>query len=304
MTPAVRLGQPRPLALLAAALILAASQGCVSPPIRDLPRAPDAEQVHVLDGEYLPFRVSPRNRYAIVMNGRRFSPPESRPFAISSAEDVLAGVALEDPWVRGDMDQLTTLLLSKGYDVYRLDFGQVTPRAMIGLLERLTYVSNDETRMFLAYSGEGDSTGIRTRSLLVGQNQHVIPPEVTVTPKRLFAALAPIRGRKALLINACEAGIFADEAPSWAEFSGVVIASCPKGYATTPHEPTGTTAIFAAFLELYADEPARELNLARAEIDRAGGLWTNLAHRWQNFWGGGLPLSYDPVVFISGDFWL
>ena len=68
--------------------------------------------------------------------------------------------------------------------------------------------------------------------------------------------------------------------------------------------PLAVIAIFAAFLELYADDPRQELNLATTRIDRAGGLWTNLAHKWKSFWGkGGLPVSYEPAIFVSGDFW-
>lgn len=294
---------PRP-ALLFAGLLLLVAPGCVSPPFGALERKPGTELIQVLDSEYLPFRVSPTNRYAIVMNGQRFSPPIGRPFSISTAEDVLAGKPIEDPWVAGDVDQMTKLLLSKGYDVYRLDYGRVTPRALKKLLERVGYVANDKTRLFVTYSGEGDSTGLRTRAMTVRENEHIVPPKVTITPKDLFGALAPVDGRKAVLINACEAGIFADEAPSWASFRGVVIAACAKGFATTPHEPSGTTAIFAAFLDLYADDPHRELNLATTKIDRAGGLWTNLAHKWSSFWGkGGLPVSYEPAIFVSGDFW-
>lgn len=296
----------RPLASLCfGALLLVAAPGCVvSPPLGDLPRAADAQETEVLDADYLPFRRSPRNRYALVMNGRVFQPPANGS-GVNDADDLLQGEPIEDPWVRGDVDQLTRLLLSKGYDVYRIDFGRVTPDTMRALLERIVGVSDAETHLLLAYSGEGDATGLRTRTMRLGPSGHLVPPSVTVTPSDLFAALEPIQGRKAILLNACEAGVFAEEAARWASFEGVVIAACARGYATTPHEPSGTTAIFAAFLEIYADDPERVENLASVEIDRAGGLWTNLAHHWQSLWrAGGKPISYEPVIFASGDFWL
>lgn len=298
----------RPRRLLASLtlglLLLAAAPGCaVAPPLGDLPRASDAEELDVVDADYLPFRRSPRNRYALVMNGRVFQPP-SDGSGVNDAEDLLHGEPIDDPWVRGDMDQLSRLLLSKGYDVYRVDFGRVTPDTMRALLERVVAVSDAETQLLVAYSGEGDSTGLRTRTMRLGPSGHLVPPKVTLTPADLFAALAPVQGRKAVLLNACEAGIFAEEAARQEGFEGVVIAACARGFATTPHEPSGTTAIFAAFLELYADDPARVENLASVEIDRAGGLWTNLAHHWQSLWRlGGKPISYEPVIFASGDFW-
>jgi hypothetical protein len=296
----------RSLAPLALGLLLLAAQGCaVSPPLaHDLPRAGDAEEIEVVDQDYLPFRRSPQNRYALIASGRVFQPP-SDGSGVQDADDLLKGEAIEDPWVKGDMDQLARLLLSKGYDVYRFDFGRVTPDVLRGLLERIVYVSDEETQVLVAYSGEGDSTGLRTRSMRLGASGHLVPQGTTITPADLFAALEPIHGRKAVLLNACEAGIFAEEAAKWGRFDGVVIAACARGFATTPHEPSGTTAIVAAFLEIYSDDPARVHNLATVEIDRAGGLWTNLAHHWQSLWRGGgkKPISYEPVIFASGDFW-
>jgi hypothetical protein len=281
------------------------AQGCaVSPPIGELSRAQDAEEIEVIDADYLPFRRAPTNRYALLLSGRVFEPP-SDGSGVADAEDLLKGDPIDDPWVRGDMDQLSRLLLAKGYDVYRLDCGKVTPEAMRALLGRLTTVSDDATQVLIAYSGEGDSTGLRTRSMRLGGSGHLVPQGTTITPADLFGALEGVRGRKAILLNACEAGIFAEEAARSARFEGVVIAACARGFATTPHEPSGTTAIFAAFLELYADEPERVRNLAAVEIDRAGGLWTNLAHHWQRLWMPGTkPISYEPVIFASGDYWL
>jgi hypothetical protein len=285
-------------------LLLLAAPGCVSPPIGDLPSAPDAQLVEILDADYMPFRVSPANRYAVVMSGAQYVPPEDANALVwlAKPDDILGCPKVEDPWVRGDSDQLTTLLLSKGYDVYTLDFGQVTPDSVRNLLDRLSYVANDDTQLFVAYSGEGDSEGLRTRSLRIDSGL-LIPPAVTLTPKDLFGILAAVRGRKAVLINACESGVFAEEAALWGEFQGVVVTACKRGFATTPHEPTGTTAIFAVFLELYSDDATQRQNLATVRFERAGGLWTNLAHQWQGMWGDGLPISYEPAIFVSGDFW-
>ncbi len=278
--------------------------GCVSPPIGDLPRHAQSQVVSITDLDYMPFRAAPTNRYAVVMNGQVFTPPASGSAETSSPDGLQAADRLEDPWIAGDMEQLTRLLLNKGYDVYRLDFGEVTPAALEELLARIAQAADERTRLFVAYSGEGDDTGLRTRTLRIPTGQHIVPPDVTIRPADLFEMLAPIRGDKALLLNACEAGVFADAAPSAPEFRGVVIAACGRGFATTPHEPAGTTAIYAAFLELYGREPERELNLATVEIERAGGLWTNLAHHWNELWSpAGLPISYEPAVYVSGDFW-
>lgn len=289
----------------AAALLALAAQGCVvSPPIAAIAAAPGVEVFQVVTPDYNPLRVSPNDRYAILMNGQRFLPAGDG-LPVWSADDLLRGPREEDPWVDGDMEQATRLLLAKGYDVYRIDFGQVTPDVLLGLLDQLSYVCTPDTELFLAYSGEGDSKGLRTRTLTIERGTNLVVPGTTITPPDLFGALSALKGRKAVLINACESGIFAEAARGHPDQVDVVIAACPVGTATTPHEPSGTTAIFAAFLELYEDDPAAVLNLAEVEIDEAGGFWTNLAHHWQHFWtfGGSKPLSYEPVIAVNGDFW-
>jgi hypothetical protein len=138
---------------------------------------------------------------------------------------------------------------------------------------------------------------------MIDDTRRLVPPDATIDPKGLIAKLGTIKGGHALLLNACESGVFADAAQRDGAFKGVVIAACAVGFATTPHEPTGTSAIYAAFLGLYHDEPAEVKNLATVKIDKAGGTWTNLRHEWSDFWGGGgLPISYHPVVFANADF--
>jgi hypothetical protein len=201
------------------------------------------------------------------------------------------------------VDQITRLLVSKGYDVYRADMGEVTPVDVEKLIENIGMVSDAGTHTFFAYSGEGDQKGLRTRSMIVMEGRHLVPPDATISPDALIAKLATIKGAKALLVNACESGVFAEAARKNPDFEGVVIAACAPGYATTPHEPTGTSAIYAAFLRLYSEDTKTVRNLGTVRIEKAGGTWTNLAHKWSDFWsGGGLPISYDPVVYSNGDF--
>src|SRR5690606_478662 len=121
------------------ALLLGA--GCVSPPLGELPRHAETQLVSVTDLDYVPFRAAPTNRYALVMNGQVFTPPAVGALT-SSAADVGQAERLVDPWIAGDMEQLTRLLLSKGYDVYRLDYGEVTPDALDELLARIAQVAD------------------------------------------------------------------------------------------------------------------------------------------------------------------
>lgn len=287
-------------ALLSLALL--ALSGCSATRPIDLPLPKDARVVELL-GDYTAFHKSPTNRYAVVLHGQEFAEPKGA-YQISTTEDVRReGTPVPDPFVESDVDQLTRLLVSKGYDVYRADMGDVTPAEVEKLIESIGMLSDSETRTFFAYSGEGDRKGLRTRTMVIGEGRRIVPPDATITPEGLIAKLATVKGTKALLINACESGIFAEAARKDPDFHGVVIAACAPGYATTPHEPTGTSAIYAAFLGLYADDPKAVKNLGTVHLENAGGTWTNFRHKWTDFWsGGGLPISYDPVVFQNGDF--
>lgn len=289
----------------ALAAISIAAAGCGSTPPLELPMPKDARVVDVrLGGDYVPFTRSPLNRYAVILRGQDFQPPPGRPYRIATADDLRReGTPVRDSFVANDVDQLTRLLVLKGYDVYRFDMGEALPRDVEKVLERIALVSDDATQTFFAYSGEGDAKGLRTRTLVIAPGRRIVPPDATITPDALVAKLSDIRGPKAVLLNACESGVFADAARRHADWRGVVVAACPEGYATTPYEPTGTSAICAAFLQLYEGSPATVKNLATERIERAGGTWTNLRHKWVDFWGGvGKPISYEPVIYASADF--
>jgi hypothetical protein len=281
------------------ALVLLALAGCsAAPPLP--PLAADAPVVDVI-GDVV-FQRSPRDRYAVLLRGQGFRAPEHA-FRIGTAEDVRReGVKVRDRFVEGDLDQLTRLLAKKGYTVYRADMGETGPASVAKLLERIAAVSDGATQVFFAYSGEGDEHGLRTRTLEVGGHTFV-PPDATIVPGALLAKLAAIQGTQALLLNACQSGVFTEAARGEAAFHGVVIAACARGYATTPHEPTGTSAIYAAFLSLYRDDPGAVRNLGAVRLERAGDSWTNFRHQVSDFFGGGgLPISYEPVLYSNADF--
>src|SRR5579871_4875390 len=119
-----------------AALSLLLLEGCASGPPLDLPLPKDARVVELL-GDYVAFQRSPQNRYAVVLKGQEFSPPD-HPFRIGTSDDVRReGVPIVDPYVTNDVDQVVRLLVSKGYDVYRADMGEVSPADVDALLERI-----------------------------------------------------------------------------------------------------------------------------------------------------------------------
>ena len=281
-----------------------ASSGCATAPL-DVRVPRDARVVELL-GDYTTIGRSPRNRYAVLIRGQEFRADPDRPFRISTNEDVKReGHPVPDPYIAGDQDQLTRLLASKGYDVYRADMGELDAKDVRRLLEKIAILSDGDTQVFVSYSGEGDAKGLRTRTLEIGPGRHLVAPNATLAPDELVGLCSSVRGSTAVLLNACESGVFAEAARKNPDFRGVLIAACGVGFATTPHEPAGTSAIVASFLDLYRDDPGKVTNLSSVRLERAGGRFTNIAHHWSDFWGGaGLPISYLPVVYASADFLL
>src|SRR5262249_7750411 len=122
------------LALTVCATALA---GCSATRPIDLPMPKDARVVELM-GDYTSFHKSPTNRYALVLRGQVFNAPKDRPFRISTTEDVKReGTPVPDPFIDSDVDQLTRLLVSKGYDVYRADMGEVTPADVEKVIENV-----------------------------------------------------------------------------------------------------------------------------------------------------------------------
>jgi len=255
-------------------LLLIFLSGCANPPIT-IP----------IKQEYIrnEFKPSLKNKYAILISSRLFDAQSQE---------------IEDPYIKTDLDQMRRLLTNKNYDVYQPDILQTSVAGLWKLIENIIVHSNDKTKLFILYSGEGDSTGLRTIGQWVTSNRLLIPPRVTITPSMLFTYLKAVKGSKAVLINACESGVFPNAID---RFKGVVIAACDKGHATTPYEWWGTTAIVAAFLRLYEDDPSKIIDLAEADIGAAGGWWYNFMHRVM-FAHPKLKLSYDPVIYRGSSF--
>lgn len=262
--------------------------GCAaSPPLQDLPTR----------SEYLrpqfTFRVSPENKYAVVMSGQIFSLSDGSA-GISNAQDLQRQTPIEDEFVNTDVDQITRLLTFKEFDTYQLSFRSRSIGDFYTLLNEIAKVSNPETQLFVCYSGEGDDTGLRTCALRINPSQLIMVPYTTITPADLYMHLTRIKGQSAVLINACQSGVFVEEAPE--TFDGVVITACNRNSVTTPYEPYNTTTIFAAFFDLYADDPALQLDLHEIELE-LGDWYHNFMHQMLITPKPGLRVSYEPQIF-------
>jgi len=246
------------------------------------------------------FRVSPRNKYAFVIKGQTFQFNGDR-LSFSKADDLCVGDRLVDSYIDNDIDQISRLALCKGYDVYLAEMDKHSVSELRNYLNMVANVSNDATQVLIAYSGEGDKNGWKTRGCIARGNYFTMDV-CRIKPEALIWNLADINGSKAVLINACESGCMVEAAQKNPNFKGVIIAACPVGYSTTPHEPSNLSAVYASFLKLYEDDPRQIRNLMNIEISRTGSWFNNLRHKISDIGAGGLPVSYEPVIFANANF--
>lgn len=272
--------------------------GCSSTESLNLPPPREAH----ISGERseVPFKINSKNKYAFIIRGETFKRDGN--FTISSPDDLSQGKRIIDPYIENDIDQISRLALSKGYDVY-VSGRQNFVNQLFDYLEKLEQVSNDETQILIAYSGEGDKDGWITQRCLVSDSRFFTMEACRIRPSDLIASLIKVRGKKAILINACESGCFADEAYfKNHEFQGVVISSCAVGFSTTPHEPSNLSATYAAFLSFYQDDPTIVKNLSRLEMTRTGYWWNNFLHQLSDLTDKRLPVSYQPIIYSNTNF--
>jgi hypothetical protein len=225
------------------------------------------------------------NKYAILMNSNLFDHN---------------GEFIPDQYVKTDMTQIARLLTHKGYLVIHIEHVD----DLYKVLKILSRVSDEDTKVFFAYSGKGDSKGLRLRGRYISELKRmlIIPPNQTIGPRKLIDSLQLIRGQKAVLLNACESGVFSDYAKKANfGFDGIVMAACGVGEETTPYEPDNTTAIYSTFLRHYSDDVDKVYNLPDMDMDSVGGWWNNLLH---HVFGKSskLKLSYNTVIYSKGNF--
>lgn len=258
-------------------LLLLALSGCASGgPLDD----------YEIDNNFIrqEFIQSETNKYGIVIRNRFYEPDESLHY---------------DPYAINDERQIAALLTIKQYDTYIINADNPVDE-LWSILDSISRTSNDETKLFIAYTGKGDSGGLRTVGIFTSRahNHCITRYDTTIRPNDLINALSTIRGQKAILINACESGIFCEEAEN-RRFNGIVIAACPRGFVTTPHEWRESSALYSTFLSLYEENLNIEIELSEINLGTVGGWWSNFLHSMST---GQLVASYEPVIYRNGRF--
>jgi len=274
-------------------ILLVLSLGCTTSTVVNFPEGNPVREP--CDNEHFLPAIS--NKYALVIEGKYFSYQGKSQGFVNNREIAEGSIPLEEPYVKNDVEELTQLLLFKGYQVYVIR--DKIPTQLSYLLESIRHAANNETQLFIAYSGEGSSPGgLRTAIYQVDSLVISLPGSV-IEPDYLFRQLDMIPGTKHLLLNACESGMFVTQAPS--DFKGVINTACAEGYSTTPCEDKMHSSLFYGFLRNYSD-PTNIYDLGELEIQ--AGHWTNnFRHKWVDFWNpNGKPISYQVVSLRMGKY--
>jgi len=143
------------------------------------------------------------------------------------------GEGSEKETFHNDNIQIMSFLLgSRGYELMNIPPLEATQDNVFGAIDRIAKRTEDGHRTVFYYAGHGKGSGI----CLEGRPAPLFPDE-------LLEVLGKCRGKKAILLEACNSGSFTDYArdflPTYERLNGnviddfVVLASCPPNSETT-----------------------------------------------------------------------
>ncbi len=100
--------------------------------------------------------------------------------------------------VRKNLDELEAQLIKRGFEgnVVKLYLPDATKERILERLEEATYLTTSDSHFIFYYSGHGDKKGLALDNLN------------TISPLELYSKLGNIRGKKAIILDCCHAGVF------------------------------------------------------------------------------------------------
>lgn len=100
--------------------------------------------------------------------------------------------------VRTNLDELEAQLTRRGFEgnVVKLYRRDATRKIILEQLEEAAYLTTSDSHFIFYYSGHGDKKGLA----LDNWN--------TISPSELYSKLENIRGKKAIILDCCHAGVF------------------------------------------------------------------------------------------------
>jgi len=154
--------------------------------------------------------------------------------------------------VHADLEELTRKLSTRGFagNIHQLYNSGATCSAILGRLDEIAYSSVPDSHFFFHYSGHGNEKG-----LCAGEKE--------LTPDDLFSRLRNIRGKKAVVLDCCHAGIFIDNPLLIPEHTLLLLASSREG----PAYEKKTERAGGAFMGRFTAALVKYLDAHREEID-------------------------------------
>ena len=143
-----------------------------------------------------------------------------------------------------DVFNLQNELLRRGYHVHTLSPEQATKQGVRDKIDEIAEIVTSDNQFFLYFHGHGGNAGIKLR-------------EQYLNPRELYQRLRQMRGRNAVIIDACNAGLFvdADNHEKIPEGTMVLAASGIDQRAREIEQPDGTySGIFTAALVAYLQQ--------------------------------------------------
>ncbi len=158
----------------------------------------------------------------------------------------------------------------RGYIPYVLMGNEATKQAVKDKIDEIKPLSVPESHVFFYFHSHGSSHGIK-----LGHQY--------LNPRELYQKINPVRGRKAVVIDCCRAGIFVDESNKEKIPEGTLVLT-----ASSPERKAGETLLacgerrgeymprFSKALVEYLQAHPQEFDLKKFYSDARGTFGTNL----------------------------
>ena len=214
--------------------------------------------IYLQDGDY--YIVDLNSKYGTFVNDENINPDQSdpQPRKLHSGDHIhvayegytvdlddvknyalLVGAGEDHPGaMENDISALERQLRKRGYIVQTLMPGELTKKSLKDKLEEIKALTTPESHFLLSFNAHGNTHGMKIGSQILN-------------PEELYKKMKQIRGKKAIIIEACNAGLFVHKKyrPKIPEGT-LVLTACGQGgqaFETMVNEP-GETAQYMARL--------------------------------------------------------
>ncbi len=168
--------------------------------------------------------------------------------------------------VKNDLESLEAALEKRGFkdNIKKLYNGEATRRNVRAYLDQVAYLTDPDSHFIFFYSGHGTKEGL---ALAIGED--CSPRSLFLKPRDFYSRLSNVRGKKAVILDCCHAGVFASQEimPEVPPDTLVIAATDENGgaYETRFYDDNGQKqrmGKLTKFIVEYFSTHRGELNLA------------------------------------------